>query len=367
MNQFLCVFASLRLCVKRVNPNTLVAVLVVFVAGCTHLSHNPTKSSRVIHGESVVLAGETPAHLAFGPLKSNTVDVRSTYRDNLPETIHYEAGRDYVIDATNATIRRTAQSRIPDFTTNILYGKTDFDHSKFPGYGNGRFLAFVDYTPLHRPAWPVQKSQADLLPRTREKLRAGGKILFAAFGDSITAGGEASEPSLIYWQRWADELQREYPRAKVIATNVATGGDTTANGLARLQEKVLAKHPDLVLIAFGMNDANRPPFGVPVATFAGNLRQMIDRIRSQTDAEIILTSAFPPNPNWHWASGKMEEYAWATEEVAREKRCAYAYVYNNWLRVAAKKKPEDLLGNNINHPNDFGHWIYFEVFNRLGL
>jgi hypothetical protein len=25
------------------------------------------------------------------------------------------------------------------------------------------------------------------------------------------------------------------------------------------------------------------------------------------------------------------------------------------------------LGNNINHPNDFGHWIYYRVFSAIGL
>ena len=35
--------------------------------------------------------------------------------------------------------------------------------------------------------------------------------------------------------------------------------------------------------------------------------------------------------------------------------------------MASKKKPEDLLANNINHPNDFGHWLYFKAFEALGL
>ena len=335
--------------------------------GCVSHSHTFSNAPRFRFGESVVLAGETPARLAFTPLEAGGVKVRSTYLDNLPGTIQYEAGRDFIIDYPAATIQRTPQSRIPDFTTNMLYGRQDFDHSKFPGYGNGAYFVFVDYVARHKPTWPVQPPQANFLPRTRAKLEAGGKLVFVAFGDSITAGGEATKPALIYWQRWADQLGRKYPRSEIQATNAATGGDNTANGLERLQDKVLNCHPDLVLIAFGMNDANRSPFGVPVETFAQNLRVMIDRIRNQTQAEIILCSAFPPNPNWHWASGRMEEYALATERVAREKKCAYADVYHNWVKLAAAKKPEDLLGNNINHPNDFGHGIYFEVLTRLGL
>ena len=57
----------------------------------------------------------------------------------------------------------------------------------------------------------------------------------------------------------------------------------------------------------------------------------------------------------------MAAYAAATEAVAWEKQCAYADVYHLWSQFAGKKKPEDLLGNNINHPNDFGHWLYFQA------
>jgi lysophospholipase L1-like esterase len=130
---------------------------------------------------------------------------------------------------------------------------------------------------------------------------------------------------------------------------------------------VLDQKPDLVLIGFGMNDHNRPGFGVPLDAFAANLRMMIDQIRASTGAEIILFSTFPPNPKWHYGSHNMEAYANATRQVAQEKGCAFADVYHCWTSIADRKKPEDLLANNINHPNDFGHWIYFEAFEDIGL
>jgi acyl-CoA thioesterase I len=346
---------------------TVLAVAIVIVAGCATRSSTVSSDSRFQSGESVVLAGEESAGFAFTPLASAPSDVRSTYLDKPGRTIHYELGRDFIIDLRSGRIKRTPQSRIPDFTKNMLYGQEDFDHSKFPGYGNGPYFVFVDSLAKHKPAWPTQLSQAALLPQARKKLEEGKKLTLVAFGDSITAGGEASQPDLIYWQRWANALKQKYPRAEIEAINGATGGDTTANGLSRLQNKVIERRPDVVLIAFGMNDDNIPPFGVPVETFAENLRHMVDQIRSQTQAEIILLSTFPPNPKWHFGSGNMAQYAQATERVAREKQCAYGDVYHNWLTVAAAKKPEDLLGNNINHPNDFGHWIYLQVLLGMGL
>jgi acyl-CoA thioesterase-1 len=342
----------------------LAAALVL--NGCANHGAHPAAERQT--GESVVLVRDEPANLAFAPLLSETIDVRSTYRDGLSQTIHYQPGQDYLLDASGQ-IRRTPSSRIPDFGTNMLYGKEDFRHDQFPGFGNRGFFVYVDYA--HREKWQRPPADPELgvarLPRTRQKLEAGEKVRIVAFGDSITAGGDASEPALIFWERWAAALRLKHPQATIETTNGATGGDATVQGLQRLLEKVLQQKPDLVLIGFGMNDHNREGYGVPLDKFSANLRTLITRIRADTGAEIVLFSAFPPNPKWHFGSHNMQAYAEATERVAREEHCAFADVYHSWMSLSARKKPEDLLANNINHPNDYGHWIYFEALQAIGL
>lgn len=351
---------------RQANLLALPLATALLLAGC--VIERTQKPAHFQTGESLVLIGQEPANLAFMPSRSRPIDVRSTYRNGLPKTMHYETGRDYVLTGSGG-IQRTLDSRIPDFGTNMLYGKEDFNHSQFPGYGNGPFFVYVDYH--HREAWKADPAKAEFsaraLPSMRKKLVDGGVLRIIAYGDSITAGGEASEPGLIFWERWAEALRTKYPNARIETVNGATGGDATAQGLQRLQEKVLSQKPDLALIGFGMNDHNREGYGVPLGKFGENLRAMIDRIRADSSAEIVLFSAFPPNPKWHFGSHNMGAYAEATEKVAREKHCAFADVYHSWQRFAARKKPEDLLGNNINHPNDFGHWIYFQALLQLGL
>lgn len=315
-------------------------------------------------GESLVFVGEEPASLAHLPARSQPFRLRSTHLPSAA-TMNYEEGRDFVLDSARGMLRRTPGSHIPDFRTNVLYGELEFDHSKFPGFGNTSFFAFADYSLAKSVNWPVQPPQIEWLERTRAKLVGGELVKIVAFGDSITAGGDATRPDLIFWQRWAEELRRTYPRTHVAVINGATGGDSTVQGLQRLQAKVLEHKPDLVLMGFGMNDHNQG--GVPIPLFELNLKQMIERIRTETEAEVILFSAFPPNPLWKFGTQRMADYAAATERVARETACAYADVFNNWQAMAARKKPEDLLGNNINHPNDFGHWIYYRVLCELGL
>jgi len=313
-------------------------------------------------GESVVFIGENPASLAAMPI--GPLVVRSTFllRSN---TVTYVEGRDYEVDRTAGTLRRTPDSRLPDFRSNVLHGAKHFDHSRHPGFGNSGFFAFVDYAHAPGAGWPVQAEQGARLGRSRALLARGGAFRIVAFGDSITAGGDATSPGLIFWERWAEHLRKRYPQSQITAVNGATGGDSTVQGLQRLDEKVLGEKPDLVLIGFGMNDHNRG--GVPTPQFAANLQTLIERIRAATSAEIVLFSAFPPNPEWAFGTHRMEEYAAATARVALETGCAYADVFNNWQAVAARKKPEDLLGNNINHPNDFGHDLYHRVLVGMGL
>jgi acyl-CoA thioesterase-1 len=340
-----------------------VVLLLATVACSTHLK-KPLQQGRVNSAESVVCVGEEPAMLAQAPTSHSRIEVRSSYVLHT-NTVTYKEGVDYLVDRQSGSIRRTPDSKIPDFRKNVLYAQEDFDHSKFPGFGNTSFFAYVTYETTQPKLWPVQATQTHLLPKSVAKLKAGGPFRIIAYGDSITAGGDATRSDLIFWMRWADALQMRHEHARIIAINGATGGDSTVQGLARLSAKVLTQRPDLVLVGFGMNDHNRG--GVPIPQFQANLREIIQRVRADTGAEVVLFSAFPPNPKWKFGSHRMEAYAAATETVAAETGCAFADVYGNWLRVLERKKPEDILGNNINHPNDFGHGLYFEVLDGIGL
>ena len=317
-------------------------------------------------GESVVLVGEQPAALAWLPARGVPLRARSTYLPS-SNTVDYAEGQDFVVDYLNGTLARARQSRIPDFQTNMLYGQESFDHARFPGFGNDQFFVYVDYSLPTATAWPVQPPQVKFLRNTEMKLKKGGPFRIIAFGDSITAGSNVSKAEDIFWQRWAGDLEHCHPQAQITVLNRATGGDTSTQGLERLKAKVLDEHPDLVLIGFGMNDHNVPKFGVTVEQFEQNLETMVARIRQETSAEVILYSAFPPNPKWKFGSHHMADYAAATERVAHRLSCAYADVFDNWQLLASRKKPEDLLANDINHPNDFGHWIYYRVFCSIGL
>lgn len=350
-------------------------------------------------GESIVLVGTKPTKLAFVPAPGRSIELRSTYLPGLPNTTRYRRGRDYVL-ARDGTLRRTAKSRIPDYRRNGVYGLDPFDHFEHPDYGNNHFFAFVDYS--YATYWestpPPHGMGAEALAKVRAKLVAGKPVKIVAFGDSVTAGGESTANSLIFWQRWLTDLQIKYPQATVEGVNAGQGGDLTDDGLARLNASVIAHKPDLVLIAFGLNDFNKDSVeikltkwenrkakwarswakwrGLPVAVpprlertehFAKNLETIVQRVKKETDADVVLVSALQPNPKWKYTTGEMASFAAVTKEVARLNGCAYANVYETWQDISGRKKPEDLLANNANHPNDFGHWIYYQSLSALKL
>jgi len=35
------------------------------------------------------------------------------------------------------------------------------------------------------------------------------------------------------------------------------------------------------------------------------------------------------------------------------------------MKVLERKDLPSLLGNNINHPNDFGHWLYYQALKSV--
>lgn len=316
-----------------------------------------------LSGESFVLVGEEPGLFVFTDIELDSVVVRSTYRPDKEGSILYEAGRDYIVDPEAGTLRRTADSRIPDFSTNVLYGESDFNHTEFPGYGNLPFFVFVGYTTQAGTPFGAKSDQHEQLSRSRVKLEAGGPFKIVVYGDSIAAGGEATDLELRYPRLYAQHLRSLFPKAEIEVENGATGGDSTQQGLQRLEEKVLTRSPDLVLVGFGMNDNNVG--GVTVPEFRESLLNIVRQIQDSTGADVILHSAFPPNPNWKFGSDDMPQIAKMTEEVAAETGCAFADVYGIWTAVLERKRPESLLGNNINHPNDFGHWLYFQALKNI--
>lgn len=96
-------------------------------------------------------------------------------------------------------------------------------------------------------------------------------IKIAALGDSLTAGNTLGKND----RNWTDLLAE---RTGAEVRNCGIGGQTSSQGLARMEKDVLSHAPDIVLILFGMNDHvitnTNGQSSVSEAVFRSNLTEM---------------------------------------------------------------------------------------------
>jgi lysophospholipase L1-like esterase len=207
-------------------------------------------------------------------------------------------------------------------------------------------------------SWPVEmKPQPERLTRVLTKLRAKQPIKLVALGDSITQGFNASgfkeslaEPyQPAYPQLVANTLQKRFG-SKVTLVNFGAAGAEAGWGV-EMVPKVTAEKPDLVFLAFGMND------GGGYDTKMTKMRD--DVMAANPDADVVLVAPMTMNPRFAGADG----FLWKAKFLGGLVRpnVALADVATPWIEILKKKNYSDISGNNVNHPNDFGHRIYAHV------
>jgi acyl-CoA thioesterase I len=131
---------------------------------------------------------------------------------------------------------------------------------------------------------------ADAMPTTPTSSAAPVRTL-AVLGDSLSVSPshQASFPAVL--QR---RLEAEGLRWRVL--NAGRNGDTTAQGLARLDE-VLAAQPSVLVLALGANDGLR---GVPVSMVERQLDEIIRRARARGVQVLLCGMETPPLRGWEY-------------------------------------------------------------------
>ncbi|RLS76854.1 MAG: hypothetical protein DWI00_05925 [Planctomycetota bacterium] len=200
------------------------------------------------------------------------------------------------------------------------------------------------------------------LPRTLSTLASGQPLTVGVSGDSISTGLDASDKTA------APPFQPGYPElvvaqlrvlsdSDVRLVNRAVSGWSIANGVADL-DKLLAEKPDLLIVAYGMNDVGRrdPQW------YSQQTSQLIQNARkADPEIEILLVSTMLGNGEWvHTPRDMFEVYRDELKKLVQP-GVALADVTQVWTEMLRQKPDFDLTGNGLNHPNDFGHRLYAQA------
>ena len=317
----------------------------------------PVWSSPIIYEESLTMSeknGVAEASLLFRPGKILAVT-------SADRTMEYLQGQDWEIEGR--CFRLTLNSRIFRFRQEELL----FDEerpgecfvtkdSRYSLFGEGHFFhdrqISITYEKEDGDLDMAQESVLPYLTKMAKKLKQKEPLKIVLLGDSITEGYNSSgltgaPPYLPTWgELLAEQLRRHY-KTEVELINNAVAGKKSAWGIETAKERAGVYRPDLVIIAFGMNDTLIPD------EFVKNITMIMEKIREDVpEAEFLLCATTLPNAILQGFNAYQGEYGEALKQL-KQKGVGVADFGQMHRKLLGRKRFIDMTGNNVNHPNDF--------------
>ncbi len=155
-------------------------------------------------------------------------------------------------------------------------------------------------------------------------------------GDSISAGY-----GIEAGQGWVSLLQNRLVAEKspCVISNDSISGDTSAGGLARINQVLALRKPDVVLVELGANDGLR---GLPPKILKSNLTEIVRRAHKAGAKVLLLSMRIPPNYGKRYTELFYKIYP----ELASELKATYVpFILEDVALVKDLMQPDGL------HPN----------------
>lgn len=338
--------------------------------------------SQIVYNETVCFIqnedGSFPVEQLAYPI-AKVLEIRDSTLGTL-----YTEGVDYEI--VEGGIRLLENTSVEHFQFNDFYLKDrptsssvvkSLEYSdRYLKLGDGGYFysrqTCVTYIRTTEYDGPKVRTDYDLIPNTIEKLENKEEINMVYFGDSITTGSSVSGWQFaniapytpIFSDMITEKLKDYYGYDKINVKNTAVGGWTAsgAKDSATVTDMVIQHNPDLVVLAFGMNDAGGTVNSNFRQAFETNIETIISYVRRfLPDCEFILVSTMLPNPD---AEGTLANHR-ACKEALENLVDAYEGIaladmttMSDWL---LKRKGFHDMGDNLVHPTDFLSRIYAQV------
>jgi len=210
-----------------------------------------------------------------------------------------------------------------------------------------------------------------------EHLKSLGFSGIRVFGDSITAGFNASHPHLAWPALFAAELgalslrNHAIPGTVLQTAPLADGKARADSGVSRFAGALLdAPHRDAILILYGYNDARytAAPDSMNAKSFSRDYANMLEKLIAAGHAERLAIGSPPYIPDSGFSVGSsgftgqtrqgFEVYVRAVRELAQAFRIFYAPVYERMKACGDGA----LASPDLTHPNDAGHRVICDAF-----
>jgi len=228
---------------------------------------------------------------------------------------------------------------------------------------------------------------AAMLSRFHERIAEKAKdqfaapVLIVAFGDSVTQGCmelNVYDFEGVYHAQLKRLLEKTYPLSTFSVINAGASGESAEGAMKRLDRDVIRHQPDLILLAYGLNDTcalGRERMG----EFVKTIETMISRFRAETPADLIVLT--PPMMATHdndkvhaehrqyvtlmtdiQNSGVLADFAEALRQVGKRNNVAVADVQAAWKKLQDQGTDiTPFLTNGLNHPNAEMHRVAAEI------
>ena len=226
----------------------------------------------------------------------------------------------------------------------------------------------------------------DKVRKKAENPADASPLLLAFLGDSVThgcfeivekSGGRIDctyDHEAVYPNRLKTKIETIFPKCPVGILNAGISGGSAWQGAERVQRDVIAAHPDVAVVCFGLNDAGGGEDGLPV--YRDSLRSIFRQLKEAQIAAVFMTPNMmcryvSPQLSGDWIisaakgavstqeGGFMDRYMQAAREVCRQEGVLVCDCYADWKRLEALGADVTwLLSNHINHPTREMHELF---------
>lgn len=196
----------------------------------------------------------------------------------------------------------------------------------------------------------MSEGNTDRLAAAMKKAESGEKVTVGVIGGSITQGSRATSQEKCYASLFFKWWSEKFPSGQLEFVNAGIGGTDSYLGVHRIDEQLLDKNPDVVIVEFSVNDTDKT---MNKYSYDSLVRKILSR---ENMPAVILVFTTMDNGT-------------SLQDVHKEIGKAYdlpmiSYHDAVYPEVAAGTLVwSDISPDNI-HPNDAGHDIIGQILSR---